>query len=691
MENIQNIKIDQQKFEAFVCELFKKLEQSNTFFVTDSKYRENGIDIYSPAKNIAVQCRKNENGKTSKQLFSEIMGELKQNFEKHYKSNIKLNKLVLISTYRNDELIFEYIKFLKIENKYQFEIEYWGWETISQYLKEYEYLLANEEDTKPKELSKFITDVPALKLYQTFGIDAVIEQIDNELEKQTDQKLVIYNYADAVGKSTAILAYIKTQKYQNKYKHIVWIDCFEDILISFFVALKDFYKYNNNLEVLENFYNIYQKIKQIEGNNLLIINNITSISQFDLIDDFIRKINWKVVITSKLKLPESVNFKLPDLSSNSAMQILNFYNKNIQNEIIMNKIFETVNNNPYLITLFSKFLITNPNLSENDLYELILEKDRRIPHLKNLISETAPKEEVFWQRQALKYLLAIYEFEQKKLNSLEKYYLTILCLFPDKEFTADEISDLLALNSKDKEELSNVLVDLISKNWLQVSHNKFKIEGLLKKVLQKKLKPNSKKAKLLLEQLIKATYKAENNNSLFFEYLPFCEKYIEILEDDSPNIAVLTNNIALIYERINDDYHAQKYYVKTIEIEEKYLIDADDEILENISHLYVKTNNLNKAEEYALEVLNIRKQTLNESDIKIADIYKSLAIIYYKREDFEKSLENIDLALDIYKEIYAHDSYELTQANSIHEYISYAYEENMRKKNKWFWFNKYFR
>jgi len=32
MEEAQNIKIDQQKFETFVCELFNKIEQTNSFF-----------------------------------------------------------------------------------------------------------------------------------------------------------------------------------------------------------------------------------------------------------------------------------------------------------------------------------------------------------------------------------------------------------------------------------------------------------------------------------------------------------------------------------------------------------------------------------------------------------------------------------------------------------------------------------
>jgi len=691
MEEAQNIKIDQQKFETFVCELFNKIEQTNSFFLTDSRYREKGIDIYSSKKNIAIQCRKNETGKTSKQLFTEIMGELKQNFDKPFKANISFDKFILISTYKNDDLLFEYIQFLKVENKYPFEIEYWGWETISKYLKEYEYLLEQEKEINTKNLQKLVNNFPSLKLYNTFGFDNLLEQIDNEVEKQTDQKFCLHNYTDSVGKSTAVLAYTKTQKYQNKYNHIIWIDCIDDILISFFTSLKDFYKYNNNLNILENFYKIYQKIRDIDGINLLVINNLNSISNYLLIEDFIKKINWKVIITSKIKIPDSINLKMPDLNINTAFQILNFYNKNIKNEVIINKIFESINNNPFLVTFFAKFLNSNKNLDEADLYELILEKDRRIPHLKNLISETAPKEEAFWQRQSLKYLLAIYEFEQKKLSQLEKYYLTYFSIFPDKEFTINEISDLLNLNSKDKDELSNVLVDLISKNWLQVSQNKFKLDILIKKILQKKLKPTVKKTKLLLENLIKITYNVENNFSDFFKYLAYCEKYIDILDDTNQDIAILTTNLAIFYEKNNENNQAEKYYLKTIEIEENYLEQADDIMLENLAHLHLKINNLQKAEIYALEVLRYRKQVLSDFDIKLANIYKNLSLIYNKKEEFDKSLEYIDLALDIYKEILTENSEELIQANNLHEFISYAYEENLRKKNKWYWFNKYFR
>lgn len=689
MENREYLKINTEKFETFISNLFNELEKTDSFIIADDDLRNSGIDIYSTKSKIALKII----NESFTNYSSNILKIIQSCFEKINNKELNFNKFILVSTFEDNDFLFEYLQLLKSSNHYPFEIELWNWEIITKHLKSYEYLLKNHENIQKTERN--LTTIPDIKQYEIFGFETLVNDIDRELEKQnySSEKLVIFNILEGSGKSSLIKYYLKLKQFNSKYSHLAWINSCGNPIVSLFNSFQKLYKYNQKFDIYENLYKLKTKLNNIEGNNLLVLDNIKTIHEYVSIEDFFKGFKWKVVITSNYKLQNCNNFQHQDFNLQTSQQIIKYHCKNIKNEIILQKILERVNYNPHAATLFGKFLNSNKQISENELFNMLIEKDSRIPHLKNYINENATKEEIFWQKQNLKYTQAVFEEIYKNLNFEQKKLLTSLCFFPDKEFTSNELTDVLNIKKNEIEFVYNELLELISKNIIIALKDKFYLSPTLKKILHKKLKPTSLKLKTPIENIIKKSYDYNSNFYVFINYIPYYENLIINFRNENRHTGILTNNLAVFYENIGDYDTAKTYYLLTIEIEEKFLdkSEPDDDVCERIAKLYIKIKDYPKAEFFAELSLKHRKSNYDENHVKIADINKLIAIIYEKMQLYEKAIEFIENAIDIYKENLSENDEIYINAQNLHEFISNSYIENQQKKDKWNWLNKYFR
>lgn len=130
-------------FEDFVCDIFNRIYSTFSFQKYGVKgQKQNGIDIYyagSLDKRIVIQCKKKDINKSDEENRENLLKEIKHDFEKCKDLKFEYSSFILASTYKNDVKIQESIT--KLSEDEQFDIQYWGWETLVSYLANYPDLL----------------------------------------------------------------------------------------------------------------------------------------------------------------------------------------------------------------------------------------------------------------------------------------------------------------------------------------------------------------------------------------------------------------------------------------------------------------------------------------------------------------------------------------------------------------------
>ena len=142
-------------FEDMICDLFNQLDSTNSYKrFGKSGHQQKGIDIFSAEKDVAIQCKKKDLSRKEvtiqRELFDDIKNDVNLILRKNLK--IKIKRLYIASTYNEHPDIDEFCEDLKEHLKVDFEIIYWGWQTLENKTSNYTSLLE-------KYWSKFVINV----------------------------------------------------------------------------------------------------------------------------------------------------------------------------------------------------------------------------------------------------------------------------------------------------------------------------------------------------------------------------------------------------------------------------------------------------------------------------------------------------------------------------------------------------
>jgi len=130
-------------FEEFVCDLFKEIEKTDSYFNTQifgvKGQSQKGIDIFSPVTRTVIQCKKKDLRKSNTAIQKELTSDFLNDVEKAKELNFEITKFILTSTFRDDAKLQEFATTLK--NNVGFDCLYVGWDTLSQYAEESEKIM----------------------------------------------------------------------------------------------------------------------------------------------------------------------------------------------------------------------------------------------------------------------------------------------------------------------------------------------------------------------------------------------------------------------------------------------------------------------------------------------------------------------------------------------------------------------
>lgn len=160
---------NERKFEEFICDLFNEIESTDSFQNTEYQHfgvkgqQQKGIDIFSAKSKTVIQCKLKDIAKKDevirKNLIEDIHADLKRAFDLQF----EINRFIVVSTFRDDSVLQEFMSKLRDEARLPFPLYYWGWDTLSKYAEQYESILT-------KYFPELIIETPKAPKKNAFGI-----------------------------------------------------------------------------------------------------------------------------------------------------------------------------------------------------------------------------------------------------------------------------------------------------------------------------------------------------------------------------------------------------------------------------------------------------------------------------------------------------------------------------------------
>jgi len=650
---------NEDQFEDFICDLFNLEYDTDSFQRYGSRgHKQKGIDIYSAQNRIVIQCKKKEITRNAKSLITELIDDIEKDVDTTLNEslNIPFDRFILVSTFKNHPEIQEFAASLKRKKDLRFEVEYWGWNTITKKAISHQALLEKYfpifmHGKKRRDLTFF----PSIDLKgEIFGRKDDVKEIFSQLTD--NNSLLIINGLGGIGKS--VVAKAIAEKYKDLFSHRVWVEIQSDDTkdkkdeLSFTSALINNYELISNLNLRfpdtmdsrGKFNNILYELNQLEGPNLMVIDNANrSISKF--IPRLTQSSNWIILFTSREKISGVTEYELDTLELDSALKLFYTFYQIEKNDDVLIKILDAIEFHTLTIELLAK-TGNKRHLTIEELGNSILDNGLKLPKTSKVVVGHDPDRTPI---RLFEYLLKI--FSIANLTDSQKDILRNFSIFPTSYVKYSLIIELLDINEDSEDNFFDDLNELVEKGWLIRKNNDYRIHQVIQEVAQSKLSPDYKSCSIYINSLNKNLhYTYDSGIKEAQKYIDFASKVIQYLslKEDSIVDAVYTATLGMysdlgIYEKslklgqsLIDEYKTQNLSKDTT-----YAL-----ICYQIGMAHRRLDNLEKALWFFME----SEKYINKSHPQLPMIYSSIGIVYNQQEKHDKGLRYKFKALKVYKE-----------------------------------------
>lgn len=562
-----------------------------------------------------------------------------------YKTGISFGEKILFKD------IKEEIKPITLENKFQEIAEII--ENINSGINTGTSDFIKRLETEKEKIPKFLTEIPKFDASRIIERGEIVKDIENQIQTVSEPLLV--SGIGGSGKTTLVKSYVF--RYRDSYNHIAWIDASNNLKEAFALnepllhSLKigTDYLHRHDKDYMESVLNqIFTKLMQLKGNNLLIIDNVNDeINKRGFLKTLQQLKQWKVIITSRLILSDFNNYNLGDLPPEIARQIFKNHYSGETNSEELDLLFELIGYHTLTIELLAKTLEDNFTINGvSDLIRYI--KDNKLSDEEWQISVNIPYSDK--ERNIFRHLMNA--FRLVGMTDYQKWVLAQFAVLPSIDIHGRDLLQYLNIQKEDRRKFVDSLKYLTERGWLQnrLKHY-FYAHPIIKEVVKNKVKPSASKCRDLINWFLgRLEMRPEDNPLSKRSIVPFAESLVRNIETWDSDIAKLANQLGYLYIYIGDYQKSLNYHLRAIKIREKLLPLSHPMLAQsyyNIAFTYYCLKDYNKALAYNQKAIDIREKTLPAGDVELALSYNNLASVYSNLNKFDKSLTYHKKALAI--------------------------------------------
>ncbi len=482
-------------------------------------------------------------------------------------------------------------------------------------------------------LKRFLTHLPQNDIF--IGRESELELIYKNLSD--NKSLLLLNGIGGIGKTTLVKEY--ANRYIDKYDHIAFVEFSGDIKDSLISALKTHFNLQGDTPN-ELFANLKIELANIKGKNLLIVDDIKTQNDFNIIKDI--SANFELLTTSRIELNTKYKYKVETLAKAKAKELfLKSYktNENIDN------LLEYIGYHTLFIKLTAEALANNDTLTIQ-----ILETKFKNGEFGNISSLN----DNFDEKNFNKYLQEL--FLANNLNENEILVLKRLTLFPSIDIEYKDLEVFLNIKEKDKQSFPLILNKLSKTGWLIKDNSTYKLHQITREFIIEDYRVSYEEVQDIVELFISLMVEVYRKKTIdSFYIIPYIVDFDKVIRTKNIDLATLCNNISSIYRNIGEFEKALEFQKKSLKIKEEILNLKHPDIAtsyNNISLIYQDTGELEKALEFQKKALNLKKEILGEKDPNLATSYNNISLIYLDMKEFEKALEYQWKAIGLKQEVF---------------------------------------
>ncbi|MDX2302799.1 MAG: tetratricopeptide repeat protein [Microscillaceae bacterium] len=499
-------------------------------------------------------------------------------------------------------------------------------------------------------VSKYLDNIPSINFNEVIGREENLEDLKTNLDARNNP--VVIQGMGGIGKSTLAKAFIN--RYQNDYKHLLWIDGKNGIREGFSnnptlvhnLNLKDYIESSspdiNSERVLEL---ILNKLKNLNTNpdqhNLLIVDD----AQND-IEIYAEKISlqpyWKVLLTSRNKLIGFEEYKLDFLSEENAIDLfLLYYHKEDRDQKeIIRQIINIVGLHTLTIELLAKTAQSNRDLSLNILKDRLNEKGL---NLAEAVKVKTTYDKVKVETYIFKCLETAFDLAELTQDNFAIDILIQFSVIPTNYISYPTLKELLQIDFDKLTTFNEKLNELRDKGWISENEQGFKMHEVVQDVLRYKLQPDFIKCEKLIRSIRDKIepISQEDNFLEQLKWIEYAQKIDDHITEKNDLMAEIHAYLAKLYHTTNDIDRAIKLREKTLEYLSPKCLDLLPFLSSTMAGLgmnYQMKGFLQKALALFENSLQIDQMIFGDKHVKILRRWIDIASIHHTLGDFDQAI-----------------------------------------------------
>jgi len=484
---------EENLFQDFCRDLFNHLYDTQSFELYKTKgSSQNGIDIVSSSHQIVIQAKKKKLIRTDNVLEKELLNDLIKSIRLTSSLNIKFDQFYLLTTTKKYGKVQD--QAIELSQSNSFEVIFWAWEDIEGYISQYAELRKKYYPHLWHEsaLPKILTYVPHIDQHEIIGRKNDLEVVATLLE--SSNKVVLVNGIGGIGKST--LAKLYLHEHLNEFTHVVWLDVqhtdsdASEPKSSFLAAFSNDESLLSNLRLSfrpeisldEKFKIITNKLQNIQGNNLLVIDNCTSdITNYDF--RLPSPPNWKILLTSRSKIENYALLELEVLNDVDAISLFYLHYKHDSDDKIIT-IIKRIGNHTLTIELLAKIA----NKRKLTIQELIAALNKEGLKLSVNAKVVSGHQKIKTPVYLFDYLLSLFSIAQLDEDSIS--LLRWFSILPAQNIPYDDLKIIFCVGKNDNA-FFETLSEITAGGWLVSDGSSFQMHQVVGEVLRDKLATNN--------------------------------------------------------------------------------------------------------------------------------------------------------------------------------------------------------
>lgn len=481
---------NEEVFEEFILELFNlEFPDSHYQFYGKKGNKQQGIDIISVKKRIAVQCKKKEIHRD----YTKVIKELKQDFEQCIQQLMnfqeEIDQLIFVSTFNDSSELMNYALDLKKKCNVPYDIIYFGWQTLEKKVQKHISLLKKYYPSIFEQRSIRMR-IPFYDINLLEGRDDLLEQIDYYANKY---RLFVLCGVGGIGKSVTICSYLSGHN-NAIHSSLLWVEYQLDSLRANIITqlFPLFFDSSASESSNEDWEPLLTELSNWINKGLIIIDGIeeTDNDLISVIED-LSSTGWKIIITSRVRIGDYPFLNVEGLTLESAKLLFKIHCDKEDHIGSLDKILRNLDYHPLLVELIAKSVQANHSLALSAALDLINENAIADKELQQpiYVGKHANKVANGMEHQIFKYLQMC--FSLNSLSAQEVKQLQFVSILPHS--TPISYDFYLSLTAqKSSAILVQTLNSLSNKGIIGYRNGSFYIHTIIQLVVREKIETDIK-------------------------------------------------------------------------------------------------------------------------------------------------------------------------------------------------------